>query len=308
MNHTMGARDWTSVLVLSLLWGGAFFLTEIALEGFPPFTVVAGRVGFAALALIAVIKLRGGRLPVDLKLWGAFLVMGAINNVLPFSLIVSGQVHIDSGLAAILNATTPMFSVVLAHFLTRDERMTAGRALGLLLGLGGVAVLVGPSALAGLGAQGWAQLAVLGAAFAYALAAIYGRRFAGLPPLVVAAGQLTCSSLIMVPVALALDRPWTLEPGWAPWLAVLGLALPATALAYGIYFRILASAGATNLLLVTLLIPVSALLLGALILGEEIGASALAGMAMIFLGLAAIDGRAAGWLRQAGDRRRAARD
>ncbi|MHA1153108.1 MAG: DMT family transporter [Alphaproteobacteria bacterium] len=288
---TMTGRDWLLLVMLSVLWGGSFFFSEVALAELGPLTVVLGRVGFAALALIGCVYAAGHRLPSTLGLWGAFLVMGALNNLIPFSLIVWGQVTIDSGLAAILNATTPLFVVVLAHVLTRDERLTRGRAAGVLLGLAGVAVLVGPEVLGQFGAQGLAQLAVLGAAFSYACAGIYGRRFKGLPPVVAAAGMVTCSALLTLPLALVVERPWMASPGALTWAAVLGLALLSTALAYVIYFRILASAGATNLLLVTFLIPVSALFLGMVVLGERLEPSAFAGLALIFAGLAAVDGR-----------------
>ncbi len=288
---SMSGRDWSLLVALSVLWGGSFFFSEVALAELGPLTVVLGRVGFAALALIGLSYLSGHRLPSAWGLWGAFLVMGALNNLIPFSLIVWGQVTIDSGLAAILNATTPLFAVVLAHVLTRDERMTRGRAAGVLLGLAGVAVLVGPEALGQFGAQGLAQLAVLGAAFSYACAGIYGRRFKDLPPLVAATGMVTCSAVLTLPLALVVERPWQMDPGALTWAALLGLALLSTALAYVIYFRILAAAGATNLLLVTFLIPVSALALGVTILGERPDAAAFAGLALIFAGLAAVDGR-----------------
>lgn len=290
-NLQMGGRDWILLLTLSLLWGGAFFLTEVILAELPPFTVVLGRVGFAALALLAFVYATGQRMPAAPRIWGAFFVMGLLNNFLPFSLIVGGQVHIEGGLAAILNGTTPLFSVVMAHFLTRDEPLTPLRLGGVLVGLAGVVVLVGPQALRGLGAAGLGQLAVLAAALAYACAAIFGRRFRGLSPTVVAAGQVTCSSLIALPVALVLEQPWIYTPGLTTWAALLSLSLLGTALAYLIYFRILASAGATNLMLVTFLIPPSALALGALFLDERLAWTAFAGMALIMAGLAAIDGR-----------------
>ncbi len=288
---TMSGRDWLLLVTLSVLWGGSFFFSEVALAELGPLTVVLGRVGFAALALVGFVYLSGHRLPTAPGLWGAFLVMGVLNNLIPFSLIVWAQVTIDSGLAAILNATTPLFTVVLAHFLTRDERMTRGRFAGLLLGIAGVAVLVGPEVLGQLGAEGLAQLAVLGAAFCYGCAGIYGRRFQGLPPVVAAAGMVTCSAVLILPVALVAERPWQMDPGALTWAALLGLALLSTALAYVIYFRILASAGATNLLLVTFLIPVSALTLGMAVLGERPEPATFAGLALIFAGLATIDGR-----------------
>jgi drug/metabolite transporter (DMT)-like permease len=299
----MAGRDWLLLLALSLLWGGSFFFSEVALAELGPFTVVLGRVGLAAVALVGFVYLSGRRLPAAPGIWGAFLVMGALNNLIPFSLIVWGQVHIDSGLAAILNATTPLFTVALAHLLARDERLSPNRLIGVGLGLSGVAVLVGPAVLDELGVQGLAQLAVLGAALCYACAGIYGRRFKALPPAVAAAGMVTCSAVMILPIALVVERPWTVSPGALAWGAVLGLSLLSTALAYLIYFRILAAAGATNLLLVTFLIPVSALLLGALVLGERPEASAVAGLALIFAGLAAVDGRPFRFLRAGGARR-----
>ncbi|MEE8506324.1 MAG: DMT family transporter, partial [Kiloniellales bacterium] len=265
-NRVMGGREWLLLVALSVLWGGSFFFSEVALNELRPFTVVLGRVGIAAVALVAFVYLTGRRMPGSPRLWGAFLVMGAMNNLIPFSLIVWAQVTIDSGLASILNATTPMFTVVLAHVLTRDERMTGNRLAGVLLGLGGVAVLVGPDILHELGAQGLAQLAVLAAAASYACAGIYGRRFKELPPAVAAAGMVTGTAVMILPLALVLERPWNSSPGMVTWGAVLGLSLLSTALAYLIYFRILAAAGATNLLLVTFLIPVSALFLGMAVL------------------------------------------
>lgn len=302
-NPVMSLRDWLLLITLSVLWGGTFFFTEVALVDLPPFTIVLGRVGLAAVALLIWVNATGARMPGSPGIWGAFLVMGLLNNAIPFTLIFSGQVHIESGLASILNGTTPFFSVLLAHVLTAEERITPNRIAGLLPGLAGVAVLVGPEALRGLGAVGIGQVMVLGAAFSYACAAIYGRRFRGLPPTVTAAGQVTCSALIMLPVTLIVDEPWAFNPGLATWGALLAISLLSTAVAYIVYFRILATAGATNLMLVTLLIPVTALVLGAAFLGERLGPPAFVGMLLIFAGLAAIDGRALGWLRRGTEQR-----
>ena len=291
-NKVMGPAEWLLLLALAMLWGGSFFFAKLALAELHPFTLVLGRVGLAALALNLVVRASGLRMPTALRSWGAFLVMGALNNFLPFSLIFWAQTEIASGLASILNATTPLFTAVLAHLLTRDERMTAARLAGVLLGLCGVVVMIGPSALAGLSIHVLAQCAVLGAAVSYGLAGIFGRRFAGTPPLIAAAGQLTATTLVMLPLALAIDRPWSFPaPGLGTWSALAALALLSTAAAYVIYFRILAAAGATNLLLVTFLIPPSALLLGAVFLGERLDRADFIGLALIALGLAAIDGR-----------------
>jgi drug/metabolite transporter (DMT)-like permease len=306
-NKSMGATEWLLLVTLSVLWGGSFFFNAIALNDLPTLTVVFGRVAIAALALWLVIGLSGQRPAVGVGLWIAFLAMGALNNAIPFSLIVWGQTRIGSGLASILNATTPLFTVVLAHWLTRDERMTPARLGGVLCGLLGVVVMIGPAALEEFGLAVLAQLAVVGAAVSYACAGIFGRRFRGTPPLVTAAGQLTGSTLIILPLVLVVDQPWELAaPAAQTWGAVLGLALLSTAVAYVIYFRILASAGATNLLLVTFLVPVSALLLAVTVLGEVLEPRQMAGMLLIGLGLAAIDGRPLRALGNAIGRRRSA--
>ena len=301
----MGAIEWVLLLALSILWGGSYFFAKVALAEIGPFTLAFLRVSIAALVLHLVVRAAGLRMPKvrtpeDRRLWLAFFGMGLLNNAIPFSLIFWGTAQIASGLAAILNATTPLFTVLVAHLLTADERLTAPRATGVLAGFAGVVVLIGPDVLGGIGANALAQLACVAAAVVYAFAGIFGRRFKALPPLITACGQVTASSVLMLPVAAFIEQPWaTASPGILTWGAIVALALVSTALAYIIFFRILSTAGATNLLLVTFLIPVSAILLGTLILGEEIEPRQFAGMAMIGLGLAAIDGRLWALLRRA---------
>lgn len=292
--RTMTPLEWALLLVLSLVWGGSFFFTGIAIEELPPLTITLLRVGLAALILHAVLRAIGRRMPGGRRVWAAFLVMGLVNSALPVSLIAWGQVRIASGLASILAATSPLFGVIVAHAFTRDERMTGNRLAGVLLGFSGVTVMVGPTALGGLGADVAAQLAVLAAALSSASASVFGRRFRamGLTPLVTATGQVTSSTVIMLPLALLIDRPWLLPLPGAPVLAaVVGLAVLSTVLGYLLYFRILATAGATNILLVGFLVPVSAVVLGAAVLGERLDPSHLVGMALIGLGLATMDGR-----------------
>ena len=293
-NHTMSKHEWGMLLGLSVLWGGSFFFTHVALMALPPITLVVLRVGLAALVLNIATRWLDIRMPGEGRVWAAFFGMGLLNNTIPFSLIVWGQTHIASGPAAILNASTPLFTVVAAHVLTPDERMTGKRLAGVMIGFAGVVTMVGPAALHGLGSDILAQGAILGAALSYAGAGIFGRRFKrmGVQPLATAAGQVTASTLLLLPVALVVDRPWMLPmPSATVWGAILGLALLSTSLAYVLYFRILATAGATNLLLVTFLIPVSAILLGVCILGEHLAPRHYIGMALIGCGLAAIDGR-----------------
>lgn len=294
INRAMSGAEWAMLLTLSVLWGGSFFFTGVAVRELPPLTIVLLRVGLAALILNLVVLAASLRMPSDHRVWAAFLGMGLLNNVVPFCLIVWGQTHIASGLAAILNATTPLWAVIVAHLLTPDEEATGNRLLGVALGLAGVVLMIGPEALSGLGIHVTAQLAVLAAALSYAFAGVYGRRFKrlGMSVLPTAAGQVTASALVLLPITLLVDRPWTLAaPSLPVWAALLGLAALSTALAYVLYFRILATAGATNLLLVTFLIPVSAVVLGSLVLGERLEAEHFLGMALIGSGLAAIDGR-----------------
>lgn len=294
INASMGAREWAMLVALSVLWGGSFFFVGVAVHDLPPLTIVTLRVGGAALTLWAVVRLLGLPVPASSRAWLAFLAMGVLNNAVPFTLIVWGQTQIASGLASILNATAPLFSVLVAGLLLADERVTTARVAGMGVGFAGVLVVVGPDALGGLGTQALAQLAVLGAGLSYAFAAVFGRRFRamGVDPVVVAAGQVTASTVLLAPLAIALEQPFSLAtPGAATWACIAGLAVLSTALAYVLYFRILATAGATNLLLTAFLIPVSAIALGSLVLGERLAPMHFAGMALIGAGLCVIDGR-----------------
>jgi drug/metabolite transporter (DMT)-like permease len=290
----MTPAEWMMLLTLSAVWGGSFFFNGIAVKEVPTFTIVAARVTLAAAILWLVLGVTRVPLPRDRRVWAAFFGMGLLNNVAPFFLIVWGQGHIASGVASILNATTPLFTVVVAHLFTPDEKMSGARLAGVVAGLAGVAVMIGGGAMATLGVDLVAQLACLAAALSYAFAGVYGRRFRvmGVPPMVTATGQVTASSLMLLPAVMLVDHPWTLPmPSGPAVLALVGIAVLSTAFAYSLYFRILATAGATNLLLVTFLIPVSAILLGVTLLGETLQPRHLAGMGLIGIGLAAIDGR-----------------
>lgn len=289
----MGAGQWAILLLLSILWGGSFFFIEVAVETIPPFTLVLLRVTMAAAALMLFLQLSGG-LRIERALIGPFFLMALLNNALPFSLLATGQTVIGSGLASILNATTPIWTVIVAHLFTRDERMTPLKVAGVLLGFGGVAVMIGADLLGELGSNLWAQLACIAAGLCYALAGVYGRRFSriGVSPIIVSAGQLGAAALLLLPVALLVDRPWGMAmPPAAAWASLVALALLSTTFAYILYFRLIASAGATNAVLVTFLVPVTAILLGVLILGETLALRHFIGMALIGAGLAAIDGR-----------------
>jgi drug/metabolite transporter (DMT)-like permease len=290
----MNGSDWLLLLALALIWGGAFFFIGIAVRHVPPLTYVWLRLTIGAAGLWAWLIIRGERVGLPRQVWGSILLLALLNNALPFALFGWSQTHIASGLASILNATTPIWGVVVAHFLTRDERMTPRKLAGVLLGFGGVAVMIGPSLLSSLGTSAVAQLACVAASLSYALAAVWARRFKalGISPLSVTTGQLTAGALAMLPVSLIMDQPWThAMPPLGAWAAIGALALLCTALGYVLYFRLIDHAGATNALLVTLLVPPVAILLGGLFLGETLAPRDFAGLALIALGLGAIDGR-----------------
>lgn len=292
---TIDRQTWLLLILLSVLWGGSFFFSGVALRELPPFTIALARVLLAALLLYPVFKFAGGRLPTDAAGWAPFFVMGLLNNVIPFSLLLIGQTYISTGLASVLNATTPLFGVILmASF--GDERLIARRVAGVLIGLVGVIVLRGP----GLD-QSWSQtvgmLLCLGGALSYGLSGLWGRRkLIGVPPLTSATCQLMASSSVMAVIACSVDRPWQLPmPGIATWAALVGIAALSTSLAYVVFFHIMARSGATNVMLVTLLIPVTAIVLGALVLGEPLSANEIAGALVIGSALIVIDGRVARW-------------
>lgn len=291
---SMNLSEWFMLIILSVLWGGSFFFIGVAVKVLAPLTIVSLRVILASVTLLAVVRFSGLTLPRGREVWTAFFVMSLLNNVIPFSLIVWGQSHIASGLAAILNATTPLFVIIVAHLRSCDEKMTPRKVIGVTTGFTGVVIMVGHETFMGLGGSFYGQLAVLGAAVSYSFAGIYGRRFGqlGIKPIVTATGQVTASSIILIPIALLVENPFTPPlPGLEVWSAIAGLAVLSTALAYILYFRVLATAGATNVLLVTLLIPVSAILLGTAFLDEQLEAKHLLGMGFISTGLLAIDGR-----------------
>lgn len=286
----MTAIDWILLWTLSLLWGGSFLFNELALAGLPPVTIVWGRVALAAVLLAVAVRVARQGMPAR-RVWPALAVMGVLNNLVPFTLFVLAQGQITGALASVLNATTPLFTVLVAHVATVEERLSPAKAAGVGLGFAGVvAMMAGED----LGGEFPAMLACLGAALSYGVAGVWGRRFkaAGVTPLQTAAGVVTCSTVILTPVWLVVDEPWALAwPGWSPVLAVVALASLSSAVAYLIFFRILARAGATAISLVTFLIPFSAAGLGWLVLGERLEARHLVGLALILGGLALIERR-----------------
>ena len=292
-DQPVSAHDWLMLTGLSFLWGGSFFFYKLLAPVLPPLTLVLGRVAIAALALGLVLLLRRERLPLGGGLAGWFLLLGALNSALPFCLFAWSEHRLPAGLTALLNAPTPIVTALVAHVATRDERLTARALAGALCGFAGVAVLIAPDLTGGLGnADLPAELACMAATLAYAVGGVLARRVRGVTPLQFASGQMSGATLVMLPLAAIFDRFWTLPPlPAAGWASLLGIGLLSTAVAYLVYFRILASAGATRAALVTFLVPVSALLLGLLFLGERIAPRDLPGVLLIGAGLAVIDGR-----------------
>ncbi len=291
--NVLTARVWGMLLLLGVIWGGSFFFAKIAVAEIKPLVLVLERVAIAAVALQIYLAMAGPSFALARPLMSKFFILAILNNIIPFSLIFAGQTELGAGLASVLNATTPIWTLLIANALTSDEKLTVGKLIGVGLGIAGVAVMIGPGLIAGLGGPAWAKFALIGAAISYGFAGIFARRhFRELPAVVTATGQLTASTVIMVPVILSTYGPTALLAGSQnTWLAVLALALISTAFAYILFFRIIAAAGATNASLVTLLIPPAAILLGVLFLGERLELFELAGMALIGLGLVTIDGR-----------------
>lgn len=289
---SMSAGTWGLLILLGLIWGASFFFGRVAVLHIPPMTLVLFRVGIAAIAMHIVFGRTPGFYQTLSSRWRDLLILGLLNNAIPFTLIFAGQTQIGAGLASILNATTPLWTVVVAQMVTTDEKISSAKLIGCALGLAGMVLLTGPAALGIDDSPLWAKLAVVGAAISYACAAAFGKRFRGVEPRVTATGQLTASSLIILPLALVFDQPWTLTvPPMDVIAAVLALALVSTAYAYILYFRILSAAGATSASLVTLLVPPAAILLGIVFLGESLSLTEASGLGLIALGLLSLDNR-----------------
>ncbi|MFL6724773.1 MAG: DMT family transporter [Sphingomicrobium sp.] len=290
----MNRSDWLTLIALALIWGAAFLFISVAVHEVAPLTYVWLRLTLAAVAMWLFLWWRGDSAGLPRQVWGSMLVLALFNNAIPFVLFGWGQTHIASGLASILNATTPIWGVVVAHLFTKDEKLSGRKLAGVLLGFAGVTVMIGPALLGSLGNNALAQLACVSAALCYAFAGVWARRFRvmGISPISVTTGQLTAGALVMLPLALLVDRPWLdAMPSLKAIGAIAALALVCSAFAYILYFRLIDRAGATNALLVTLIVPPVAIFLGSLILHEVIEPRDFAGLALIALGLAAIDGR-----------------
>lgn len=291
---TLSGRIWAELLLLGLIWGGSFLAIRTALDEIAVATAVAHRVFWAAAILWVVVLIRRRPLPRSPRTWAALAVMGVLNNVVPFSLMAWGQLHIESGLASVFNAATAIFGVLAAALFLADERLTLRRSVGIGLGFAGVAVAIGLDSLRSFDITALAQLAVIGGTVSYALAGVWSRlHLRGLPPDVSAAGMLTGAALVMGPAALLLDGAPRLDLAPATLAGIGYYAVVATAGAYLLYFRIIRVAGSGNTMLVTLLIPPVAIVLGAQVRGETLGPNVFAGLALLAVGLLILDGRVA---------------
>lgn len=293
MGHAMGMREWAMLVAVGALFGSSFLFVNVAVDSVSPLTLAAARALLAAPIVWLVLKAGGQRLPRPGRDWVPLLVIGALTGAFPFAMIAYGQVHISSGVAGILFGTIPMLTIVVSHFLTPDERISPDKVVGGVVGLAGVVLVIGPEALMGLGAELAGQAATLLAALSYTLGAIYGRLRANVPAPLQAAGQTIGGALILVPLSLVFDAPWSLAPSDSALMALLAMALLSTALPSLLFFSLIRRAGATNASLATFLMPVTAVALGAAVLGERISLEALGGLALILVGAALVNGRLA---------------
>ena len=292
VQKTISTKAWFELMILSLIWGVSFLSIRVALDEIGPLTAVAHRTGWAMLILWAYVGIRRLPIPTSPRIWLAFLAMGVLNNVIPFSLMAWGQLHIETGLTSILNAATAIFGVVAAAIFFADERLSARKIIGVTLGFFGVATAIGLSSFASFDVRSLGQLAVIGGTISYALAGVWARKtLSGLPPQIAAAGMLTGASVIMIPMVWVIEGPISMSLQTDTWIAIGYYAVAATALAYLLYYRVLAMAGSGNLMLCTLMIAPVAIVLGALVLDEALPTRAYVGFALLAAGLIILDGR-----------------
>lgn len=293
----MTSRDWALLAMCAVFWGSAYTFNKVIVTELPALTITAARLVIAASFLTLLATLQGVRLPPFGRQWHAFFVFTLFSNVVPFLFVLRGQRETASGLAAVIGATTPLFVILLAHVFTTDERMQGRKVAGVLVGMAGVAVVVGADALAGWSSGLAAKLSLVFAAFLYAVGAVYSKRIVGLPPIAMAAMQMICGMVIALPLAMLIDQPWSLpQPSRKVVLAIIGTAIIGSSLSAIAYFHILKRAGATNAMLVTLLVPITPILLGGLLFGERLLWREVIGAAIIGAALLLIDGRPLRWL------------
>ena len=293
----MKGTEWFKLLLLGGIWSSSFLFNKIALNDFGPFSIVFLRVSIASVFLLMATILMREKYPRSLKIWSGYLLIGLLNNAIPFSLVVWGQKHIDSHVAAILNATTPMFAVLLAHIFTQDEKLSLNKFYGVVLGFSGVVIMMQNEIQGSIDLKDIGQLCVLGAAISYSVGGIFGKRFGKINPIVNSSAMLICSSVVMFPLVFSVEAMPS-SPSFQSVMAIMGVAVVGTAIAFLLYFNILAKSGATNVLLVTLLIPIGALMFGILLLNESLERTEFFGMIFILLGLLTTDDRALPFIKK----------
>jgi len=276
------------LLLLATLWGASYSFIKIGVETIPPITLIAARTLVAGLILIAIIRLRGFRLPADPVIWKRFLFQACLNSVIPFTAIAWAEQTTEAGLAAILNSTTPIFTFLITLLITRHEPITSRRLFGVAAGLSGTCLIIGMQSLGGLGKELWAQLAIVAATICYACAAIFGRNFKGLDPMIPAAGSLISGAIILIPLSLIIDRPWTLDPSANSILALLSLAVFSTAAAFTIYFRLIQTLGSVGTTAQAYLRVPIGVGIGVIFLGERLTSTAWLGLAFVIIGVIAM--------------------
>lgn len=285
---TNRTTDLCLLLLLSTLWGSSYTFIKIGVETIPPVTLIAARTLIAGSLLLVLLKARGLSLPRDRANWGRFLFQACLNSVFPFTLIAWAEQTTDAGLATILNSTSPIFTFLLTVLITRHEPVTGRKLFGVFAGLLGVCLIVGFEALAGLGHQAWAQIAIVVATISYAGAAIFGRNFRGMDPMLPAAGSMVCGAILLIPVSLIVDRPWTLTPSGSSLAALLGLSLFSTALAFVIYFRLLQTLGSVGTTAQAYIRVPIGIAIGVLFLGERLMPMAWLGLVCVLAGVIAM--------------------
>ncbi len=280
--------DIALLVLLAVLWGGSYSFIKLGVETIPPVTLIAARTLIAGAILLAVIRLRGLKLPRDPAIWRRFLIQACLNSAVPFTLIAWAETSVDAGLASILNAGSPIFAFLLTLLLSRGEAAAGRKLFGVAAGMLGVCLIIGVEALSGFGRELWAQLALVVAAACYGGAALFGRNFKGLDPIMPAAGSLICGAAILLPLSLLIDRPWMLSPSTGSVQALLALAVFSTALAFIIYFRLIDRLGTVGTTAVAYLRVPTGVAIGVVFLGEQLGPTAWMGLALVIIGVAAM--------------------
>jgi drug/metabolite transporter (DMT)-like permease len=282
------ATELALLLALATLWGASYTFIRVGVATIPPITLIACRTLMAGLLLLAIMRWRGVRMPLDAATWRRFLFQACLNSVIPWTMVAWGSRTLEAGVATILNSTAPIFTFFLTLAITRHETVTSRKLLGVVAGMAGICLIVGVQALSGFGAELTAQIAMVLAAIAYAGAAILGRGFRDLDPMVPAAGSLLCGAAILIPVSLALERPWTLQPSTSSMLALLGLAVFSTALAFVIYFRLIRTLGSVGTTAQAYLRVPIGVAVGVVFLGEQLSSTAWIGLGCVVVGVAAM--------------------